>query len=146
MIVPDVNLLIYAVHRESPHHETARAWLDAVLNGDEPVGFAWTVLMGFVRVITNARVMSGRPLTVEQALAVVDVWLTRPMASTVEPGTGHWAIFRQLLIEARRGANLTTDAHLAALCIERGATLVSADSDFQRFRGLRYENPLLGAR
>lgn len=143
MIVPDVNLLVYAVHEESPQHVAAKRWLDGLLNGDEPVGLAWTVLVGFIRVATNPRVVAGTPISVERAIAVVDLWLARPMVTVVEPGPRHWAILRMLLAEARRGANLTTDAHLAALCVERGATLHSADGDFQRFRGLRHENPLL---
>lgn len=144
MIVPDVNLLVYAVHQESPHHLAAKAWLDRVLNGDEPVGFAWTVIIGFVRVATNPRVVSGTPIPIDRAVAIVELWLSRHVVSVIEPGARHWPTLRQLLTEARRGGNLTTDAHLAALCIERGATLCSADGDFQRFRGLRYENPLLG--
>ena len=141
MIIPDVNLLVYAVHAESDQHPAARAWLDALLTGDEPVGFSWTVLTGFIRVTTNPRVVAS-PARLDRATELVDLWLQQRIVSVVEPGLGHWPILRALLREAGRGGNLTTDAHLAALCIERGATLHSADGDFARFRGLRYENPL----
>lgn len=143
MIVPDVNLLVYAVHQESAQHTAAKQWLDELLNGDEPVGFAWTVITGFIRVATNPRVVTGQPMTLGRAIDLMELWLSRPMVSTIEPGPQHWRILRELLHAAGRGGNLTTDAHLAALCVERGATLHSADGDFQRFRGLRYENPLL---
>ncbi|WP_309672417.1 type II toxin-antitoxin system VapC family toxin [Gemmatimonas sp.] len=141
MIIPDVNVLVYAVHAESEQHAAARAWLDKLLTGDEPVGFCWAVLAGFIRVSTNPRVVA-MPARLDRATELVDLWLAQRVVSVVEPGPGHWTIMRALLREAGRGGNLTTDAHLAALCIEGGATLHSADGDFARFRGLRYENPL----
>ncbi|MBU6365657.1 MAG: type II toxin-antitoxin system VapC family toxin [Gemmatimonadetes bacterium] len=141
MIVPDTNLLLYAVDASSAHHERSRRWLDATIGGVEPVGFAWVVLLGFVRISTNPRILE-QPLPLHDALGVVNLWLAQPVASVVEPGERHWAILQGLLREAGRGGNLTTDAHLAALCIERGATLASADGDFTRFRGLRFLNPL----
>ncbi len=142
MIVPDTDLLIYAVNTESPQHARAEAWLDALLRGDEPVGLSWTTLHGFLRLTTNARIMT-RALHITDAMAVVDLWLSNRLVTMVQPGDGHWSIMRDLLREAGRGANLTTDAHLAALCIERGATLHTADGDFSRFRGLRWKNPLV---
>lgn len=142
MIVPDVNLLVYAAYKESPQHAKSWAWLEQILNGDEPVGLPWTSVMGFIRVSTNARVMT-KPWKVDSAIATVGEWFGRRIVSSVEPGPDHWRIFSTLLAEAGRGANLTTDAHLAALCIERGATLHTADGDFSRFRGLRWFNPLV---
>lgn len=141
MIVPDLNLLLYAVHRESPDHERARAWLDALLTGDEPVGLAWSVVLGFVRLTTSARVFE-QPWDIRDASALVDAWLAQPTVTLLAPTPRHWPLLRELLVAAGRRANLTTDAHLAALCIERGATLHSADSDFSRFRALRWVNPL----
>ena len=114
MIIPDVNLLVYAVHAESEQHPAARAWLDALLTGDEPVGFSWTVLTGFIRVTTNPRVVAS-PARLDRATELVDLWLQQRIVSVVEPGLGHWPILRALLREAGRGGNLTTDAHLAAL-------------------------------
>jgi toxin-antitoxin system PIN domain toxin len=110
------------------------------MTGGEPVGFAWTALLGFVRIATNPRILE-QPIPLDVALEVVRLWLAQPVATVVEPGARHWPILQQLLQEAGRGGNLVTDAQLAALCIERGATLASADADFTRFRGLRYYNP-----
>lgn len=141
MIVPDTNLLLYAVDASSAHHHRARRWLDATMAGVEPVGFPWVVLLGFVRISTNPRILE-QSLALHDALGVVQLWLAQPVASVVEPGPRHWDILQGLLREAGRGGNLTTDAHLAALCLERGATLASADGDFTRFRGLRFLNPL----
>lgn len=141
MIVPDVNLLVYAVHQESPEHDRARRWLDELLTGDEPVGLPWVVLLGFTRITTNMRIMSA-PWPIRDAVALVDRWLAQPVVTVIDPTPRHWQLLSQLLVTAGRGANLTTDAHLAALCIERGATLHSADNDFARFRTLRWVNPL----
>ena len=145
MIVPDLNLLLYAVHRDSPHHARAVHWIDELLSGDEPVGLPWVVSLGFVRIATNARVFTS-PLAVEAALAIVDGWYARRVVTSLEPSAGHWSLVRSLLTEAGAAGNLTTDAHLAALCIERGATLHTADADFGRFRGLRWDNPLAADR
>lgn len=141
MIVPDVNLLVYAVHQESPEHDRARRWLDELLTGDEPVGLPWVVLLGFTRITTNARIMSA-PWPVRDAVALVDTWLAQPVVTVIDPTPRHWQRLSQLLATAGRRANLTTNAHLAALCIERGVTLHSADNDFARFRTLRWVNPL----
>ena len=141
MILVDTNLLVYVVQAQSPFHARAQRWLNELLNGDELVGLPWTTIIGFVRVSSNSRIFP-RALTVHRSIGVVDEWLENRLVSVVEPAAGHWSIMRELLLEAGRGANLTTDAHLAALCIERGATLHSADGDFSRFRGLRWVNPL----
>lgn len=141
MIVPDVNLLVYAIHRESPEHRRAQRWLDDLMAGDEPVGLPWVVILGFVRITTHARIMQS-PWSIDAALALVDQWLAQRVVTVIHPTERHWGVVRGLLDTAGRGANLTTDAHLAALCIERGATLHSADSDFARFRTLHWVNPL----
>ncbi len=141
MIVPDVNLLVYAIHRESPEHRRAQRWLDDLMAGDEPVGLPWVVILGFVRITTHARIMQS-PWSIDAALALVDQWLAQRVVTVIHPTERHWGVVRGLLETAGRGANLTTDAHLAALCIERGATLHSADSDFARFRTLHWVNPL----
>ena len=142
MIIPDTNLLVYATYKESPHHAKASRWLEGILSGDEPVGLPWTSVLGFLRVSTNARIVT-MPLKIDVAIATVSEWFNRRVVSAVEPGADHWRVFSTLLSEAGRGANLATDAHLAALCIERGATLHTADGDFSRFRGLRWANPLV---
>ena len=141
MKVVDLNLLLYAVNRDSFPHSRARVWLERSLSGDEPVGMPWTVLLGFLRLSTTARVLP-RPLAVEEALAVVDSWLARPVVVPLAPGPEHWRILRALLEDAGAAGNLVSDAHLAALAIESGAELCSSDSDFARFPTLRLTNPL----
>lgn len=141
MKVPDLNLLIYAVDRRSPDHRAAIAWWNAALSGAETVGLAWTVLLGFLRVTTSARVMSN-PLGADEALDYIDRWLAQPITAMVEPTGRHAAVLRELLAKLGTGGNLVTDAHLAALAIEHDAELCSADRDFGRFPGLRWSNPL----
>jgi len=142
MIVPDVNLLVYAANTESPMHSRSLRWLEHLLIGDEPVGIPWSVSLGFLRLITNARIFPAA-FPVEAALEIVDGWMARRIVIPVTPGEQHWKIVSTLLRESGTAGNLTSDAHLAALCIERGATLHSADADFGRFRGLRWVNPLV---
>lgn len=142
MKVVDLNLLLYAVNRDSAQHVRSKAWLDATLSGAEPVALPWVVLLGFLRLSTNPRIVQ-RPITLEQSIAVVDSWLAQGPVVTVSPGEEHWRILRELLIESGSAGNLTTDAHLAALAIENGAELCSTDSDFARFSKLRWVNPIL---
>jgi toxin-antitoxin system PIN domain toxin len=139
--LPDVNLLLYALDADSPQHERARPWLRDLLSGAEPVGFSWSVLLAFLRLSTRSNVFT-HPLTPEEAFDVVEGWLSQPCAMVVEPAARHLAIVRELLTPLGTAGNLTTDAHLAALAIEHSADLCSAESDFSRFRGLRWTNPL----
>jgi toxin-antitoxin system PIN domain toxin len=141
VIVPDVNLLVYAVHEESPVHARAARWLRALLDGDEPVGIPWMISIAFLRLVTNRRIFPN-PFLVDDALAVVDGWYARRFVSAVEPGQEHWSILKRLLLTSGAAGNLTSDAHLAAICIERGAILHTADADFGRFPGLQWTNPL----
>jgi toxin-antitoxin system PIN domain toxin len=139
--LPDVNLLIYAIDEESQPHAQARAWLEEVLSGTETVAFAWAVLLGFVRISTNP-VALQYPLSTDEALDYVDGWLDQPVADVVHPMPGHAARLRELLEPLGAAGNLTSDAHLAALAIEHGAELCSCDTDFARFTGLRWRNPV----
>lgn len=141
MKLPDANLLLYAVDGVSPHHEPARGWLEGSLSGSETIAFAWAGLLAFVRLSTQARVFAS-PLSVDQALDLVDSWLAQPPATVIHPTARHSALVRELLGPLGTAGNLTTDAHLAALAIEHGAELHSADADFSRFPGLRWVNPL----
>ncbi|HYC80358.1 MAG TPA: type II toxin-antitoxin system VapC family toxin [Solirubrobacterales bacterium] len=141
MKLVDLNLLIYAIDEESPAHAAARGWLEEVLSGTEEVGFAWAVLLGFVRLTTNPAVFDA-PLDADEALDVVEGWLAQPVATVVEPSERHTQNLRELLTVTGTAGNLTTDAHLAALAIEHGAELCSRDSDFSRFPGLRWRDPL----
>jgi toxin-antitoxin system PIN domain toxin len=139
MILPDVNTLLYAVNRASAQHALAR---EALRQGQDQRGiaFAWTALLAFLRLTTH-RGIFPKPLSVEEALAVVGRWLGHPHSRVVHPGERHIEILGGLLKSAGAGGNLTTDAHLAALAIEHGATIVSFDRDFARFQGLRWTLP-----
>ena len=141
MILVDANLLIYAVNQDLPQHRQARAWWEQMLSGTAQVGIPWVSIMAFLRICTNPRIFS-QPLSPEAAIAYVDEWLDQPPVQLVAPGTGHWAILRNLLLQTGMAANLTTDAHIAALALEQGYSVYSADNDFQRFPGLKHINPL----
>jgi toxin-antitoxin system PIN domain toxin len=141
VILIDTNLWLYAALEELPHHGTARAWLEAALNGSEPIALPWSVILAVVRISTQPRLMT-RPLRPEQALDLVDGWLRLPLVEVVEPGPRHWSLLRRLIGEAGTAGNLTADAQLAALAIEHDCTLYSADNDFRRFAGLRFRDPL----
>jgi hypothetical protein len=137
----DANILLYSVDESACHHEAARSWLDAQLSSDRPTGFAWAVLLAFVRVSTNPRLYE-EPLSTGEAMDHVEAWLGQPNSVVVVPGLRHAGLLRGLLERLGTAANLTSDAHLAALALEHGMALCSADSDFARFPGLRWENPL----
>lgn len=138
MKVPDINVFLNARDQTAPHHATARRWLETALSGGETVGLAWIVLLGFLRVSTNPR-MYDHALTVADGLDLVDEWIDLPSTAIVAPANGHQAVLRGLVEAAGTAANLTTDAHLAALAIERGATLATFDGDFHRFSGVKLE-------
>jgi uncharacterized protein len=139
--LPDVNLLLYAINTGSPHHEHAKLWIEHTLSGTEAVGFAWLVLLGFVRISTNP-VALERPLSPSESIDYVDEWLAPPIATIVQPTSQHTTVLRRLLDSVGTAGNLTSDAHLAALAIEHGAELCSGDADFSRFEGLRWTDPL----
>ncbi len=137
----DINLLIYAINKDTPHHPKAKKWLEDSLSSDEPFGFAWIVILGFLRIVTNGRIMP-KPLPPEVAIDSVNDWLQQPPSLTIVPSHQHWSIFKELLMPLGTAANLTSDAHLAALAIEHGARLYSTDNDFSRFKSLRLTNPI----
>lgn len=141
MILIDANLLIYAVNRDAPQHKAARHWFEQALSGDEPVGLPWVSLLAFLRITTRPGILAN-PLTVEKAVGFVESWLKQPFVEPVAPGPGHWPILRHLLHATGTAGNLTSDLHLAAMAIERGAPIYSADHDYRRFAGLDHVNPL----
>lgn len=144
MILVDANLLLYAYDASSPEHEVARRWWEGRLSEPQPVRLAWVTVLAFLRISTHPRVFES-PLDLEEASAHVAAWLHQPMLGLLEPGARHWEILERLLREARASGNLVTDAHLAALAVEHGATLYTTDRDFARFEGLRWSNPLTSA-
>lgn len=136
----DLNVLLYAINRDSPGHENVRSWWEAALSDEETVGLPWIVLLGFLRLATSARVFA-RPITPEQAMERIDAWLARRNVQVAHETKDHWRILKELLSRTGTAGNLTSDAHLAALAISLGATLASCDADFGRFPTLRWVNP-----
>jgi len=136
----DANVLLYAVNEDAPLHRTAISWLDPALAGRETVGFAWAVLLAFVRLSTHPGLFPS-PLTPEQAFDVVESWLARPASVVVDPTARHLGVLRGLLTQLGTAANLVSDAHLAALAVDHGAEIVSFDADFDRFQGVRWGRP-----
>ena len=141
MILIDVNLLLYAYDPDSPQPEKSQAWLVEVFSGIETVMLPWQSIHAFLRISTNRRAFPNAFNTGEAA-SIVSSWLQLPAVTVVNPGERHWQILESLLGPAQISGPLVTDAVLAALAIEHGATLCSADRDFRRFDGLRLLNPL----
>jgi toxin-antitoxin system PIN domain toxin len=141
MILVDANLLLYAEDSLSEHHEKARRWWDGHLSGVMPVCLCWPVLKAFVRISTNPR-LHQRPLTPEEACDRVQSWFDQPCTRLIQPAENHWPLFRKMVRESNATGNLISDAHLAALTVEHNCTLYSTDSDFARFRGLKWKNPM----
>lgn len=141
MILVDANLLVYAYATSFRQHESARAWLDARLSGSAPVGMPWPSLLAFLRLVTNARVFE-RPAAARDAWQQIRAWLGCESAWIPQPTERHVEVLGDLITHTGAHANLVPDAHLAALAIEHGLLLCSADGDFGRFPGVRWENPL----
>jgi hypothetical protein len=140
MKIVDLNVLLYVVDRNSPHHDVALQWWTMALASNERIGLTWTVAIGFLRVATSPRVFP-HPLSAEQALEVLDAWWRHPNVVVARESEDHWSILRALLADAGTAGNLSSDAHLAAIAIGYGASLVSFDADFGRFQKLRWEKP-----
>lgn len=141
MIVPDINLLLYATITGFPHHERTRAWLEDVLNGTTLLGLTAPTVFGYLRIATSSRVLAS-PMPVDDAVGRVREWLAQTTARFIVPGPDHLDIAFGLLEIVGTGANLTTDVQLAAYAIEQDAELYSNDTDFGRFPGVRWVDPL----
>jgi toxin-antitoxin system PIN domain toxin len=142
MIVLDVNILLYAYDTTNPDHSRACEWIEKAFSGDEQIGLPWQTVTAFVRILTYPGLL-GERFTMAQALAIVDRWLQMPHVLFLAPGDHHWTLFREMLVKGNVRGKVTTDAALAALTIEFGGVLYSADRDFTRFPGLRWVNPLV---
>lgn len=140
MVLPDVNVLVYAYMEEVPGHARFRAWFEELVNGREPFGLSDLVLSGFLRVVTHRRVFRT-PSPIGPALEFVNALRQHPNCIAVSPGSRHWEIFDELCRAADARGNLVPDAYLAALAIESGSEWVSTDRDYARFEGLRYRHP-----
>lgn len=137
----DANILLYAVDEDCAQHVMARNWLEDALNGPRRVGIPWLSLSAFVRIATHSRAMRD-PLSPSAAWQHVEEWLDAPATWIPQPGRGHRELLGRLIRALDLRGNLVSDAVLAALCIEHGLAIVSADSDFARFGEVAWINPL----
>ncbi|MFN0061872.1 MAG: TA system VapC family ribonuclease toxin [Myxococcaceae bacterium] len=142
MIIPDINLLIYAHNAAAQQHAAARRWWEALLGAERSVGIPWAVAMGFIRLVTHPNVLEA-PLRPAMAVELVKAWFSVPSVRVVETGPRHLELLEELSTATGVLGSLTTDTHLAALAIEHQAELHSNDLDFTRFPGLKWHNPLL---
>jgi toxin-antitoxin system PIN domain toxin len=140
LILPDVNVLLYAFRRDSKDHAGYRAWLEETVNDDSAFGMSTQVLSSVVRISTHPRIYK-RPSALEEALEFSRALVAPVNCSLVQPGDRHWAIFESLCRAADAGGNLVADAWLAALAIEAGCEWITTDRDFARFPGLRWRTP-----
>lgn len=140
MVLPDVNVLVYAHREETAHHAACREWIENVVNGEEAYAMSDLVLSGFVRVVTHPKVFK-RPSNIGDALAFAEQVRDQPNCVRVETGPRHWDVFKRLCLEAATKGNLVPDAYLAAIAIESGCEWISTDQDFSRFKGLRWRRP-----
>ena len=141
MILPDINLLIYAHNIGAPQHEAARQWWDTCLRGPTGVAIPWAVILGLIRICTNSRIHET-PMTTQEVCDRIEEWLRLPHIELVNPPANHFQRLSELFNRLGTAGNLTTDVHLAALAMQRGLILFSNDADFSRFQGLKWKNPL----
>jgi len=141
MLLPDVNVLVYAQREDLPAHPSARAWLESALNGDEPVGLFNPTLASFLRVVTNRRIFKIAT-TLPMAFTFIDTVRASPAARPLDAGANHWEIFVRLCRERDIVGDDIPDAYLAALAIENDCEFISTDVGFARFPGLKWRRPL----
>ena len=141
MIIPDVNLLIYAYNDQDAHHAAAKNWLETSLNGSNLIGFPWLVTTGFIRIMTHPKILQT-PMSGLDAVNIVQSWLDTPVARIPAPGPDHANLLFRFIADIGTAGNLTTDAQIAAIAAEHQATIYSNDTDFSRFSGIRWKNPL----
>lgn len=140
MIVLDVNVLVGAWNLDDPNHQLIRPWLEARFADREPVGIPWMVRHAFVRIVTNSRLFSN-PLGLEESFDIIEQWSRSSAVFPAEPGPNHAALLRQLALESQSSGSKLTDAVLAAIALEHGATLASTDRDFRRFPQIKWIDP-----
>jgi toxin-antitoxin system PIN domain toxin len=140
MILPDVNVLIYALRRDLPQHRVCRHWLASVVSGDERFGISPLVLSALVRITTNPRTFR-MPSSIDEAFGFCEDLLGQPHCQVVDPGERHWKIFKRLCVETDTRGSRVTDVWFAALAIEWGCEWITFDRDYARFPGLRWGVP-----
>lgn len=141
MIIPDTNLLIYALDLRSPHHEAASRWWRNCLNDTESIGLTWQVVVSVLRITSSPRLLD-RPVPIAVLLDQVDLWLRSPAVEVIEPRKDHVQAMRSIAEPLGLAGDVMNDVHLAALALEYGAVVHTADRDFARFKGVRWFNPL----
>lgn len=141
MRIVDTSVLLPAVSSSLPQHEASRSALEAAINDERPLGLTWVVVNAFLRLTTKPGLFE-RPLTIEDAWDLVDEWLSHPGVRVVQETEEHPRLWSELLRSAGTGGDLTTDAWIAAIALAHGASVLTIDSDFARFPGLRWESPL----
>ena len=144
MILPDLNLLLYAYNPHTPQHGAARGWWEQAMNGDELIGIPLEIAFGFVRIATHPRLGAARVPLID-ARQVVEGWMDLPQVRPLVPGAVHFNRVMELMTAAMAAGPVLSDAILAAYAIEHRATLFTNDSDFARFPGLMWQNPLISA-
>jgi uncharacterized protein len=141
MLLVDINVMIYAHRADVDRHEEYREWMQALVDGPEPYAVTDSAVAGLVRIVTNPRIYQ-RPATIDEALTYADQVRNQPHAHVISPGPRFWDLFAELCRKARACGDLIPDAYLAALAIEHGCEVVTADRDFGKFPGLRWRHPL----
>jgi toxin-antitoxin system PIN domain toxin len=139
-VLLDANILLYAVDEDSPRHDVSKAWMESALNGPRRVGIPWMSITAFLRIAPNGRALR-EPLKPSEAWEIVEAWLDAPSVWVPAPGPAHQEILGGLISSLDLRANLISDAVLAALCVEHGLQMISADTDFARFTDIRWHNP-----
>lgn len=140
MILIDANVLLYAYHPRGEHHDTCRSWIEDHFTRPSPVGLPWLSIWAFLRISTNPRAFE-KPLAMKEAETIVSSWLETDAVRVITPGERYWELLRALLIDARISGPLVTDAAIAALAVENGASICTTDRDFARFTGLQIVDP-----
>ncbi len=141
MILPDVNVLVYAHREDSKDHAAYRQWFERTVNGDEAYGISDLVLSGFIRVVTHPKVFR-RPTPLANAWRFVERTRDQANCVPIEPGKRHWEIFERLCRDCEARGSLVPDAYFAAMAIESGCEWITTDRDYSRFKGLRWRHPL----
>lgn len=142
MILPDVNVLIYAFRKDSPRHKTCKRWLDEVVGGNAQFGLSPLALSAMARIATNPRIFR-EPSAIKEAFAFCDNLIGQPHCEIVRPGARHWMIFRRMCVEAGARGPLVTDAWFAALAVEHGCVWITYDRDYACFPGLDWREPAI---
>jgi len=140
MILPDINVLVYAHRSDAANHKSIRSWLEDIINSDQAYGISDVVLSGFLRIVTHPRIFDPAS-EIKSAIEFANQVRSQPNCILISPGNRHWDIFIRLCHNSGVKGNLVPDAYLAALAIESGSEWITTDRDFSRFPGLKWRHP-----